>query len=140
MTFYSTQALDDVLNRCEKANITISRKKVNLTTSENNYQKPFAGFMVGREGCSPDPKKVEAIAKMEPPGDVSSLRSFLGLCNTFSHWLPDLSQTAKPLRELLKKGPAYTWLDTSLYRQGSPDIDIDFFVPWCQYRLVEIDL
>lgn len=105
------QELDDVLNRCGKANITISRKKVNLTTTENNYQIPFAGFMVGRDGCSPDPKKVDAIANMEPPGDVSSLRSFLGLCNTFSHWLPDLSQTAKPLRELLKKGRAYTWLD-----------------------------
>ena len=31
-------------------------------------------------------------------------------------------------------------VEASLYRQGSPDIDIDFFVPWCQYRLVEIDL
>ena len=67
--------------------------------------------MIGREGCSPDPKKVDAIANMSPPGDVTSLRSFLGLCNTFSNWLPDLSQTAKPLRELLKKGRAYTWLD-----------------------------
>ena len=67
--------------------------------------------MVGREGCSPDPKKVNAIAKMDPPCDLTSLRSFLGLCNTFAHWLPDLSHTAKPLRELLKKGRAYVWLD-----------------------------
>ena len=72
--------------------------------------------MIGRDGCKPDPKKVEAISSMEAPGDKKRLRRFLGLANTFSHFIPDLSHTAKPLRQLLKKGIAFTWLPCHLNR------------------------
>ena len=102
--------LEEVLARCKLHNVTISKKKVALTTTENNHEIPFAGFLIGKDGCKPDPKKVEAISGMEAPGDQKRLRSFLGLANTFSHFIPDLSHTAKPLRALLKKGMAYVWL------------------------------
>ena len=102
--------LEEVLSRCQLHNVTISKKKVALSTTENNNEIPFAGFMIGRDGWKPDPKKVEAISGMEAPGDQKRLRSFLGLANTFSHFIPDLSHTAKPLRALLKKGMAFTWL------------------------------
>ena len=60
--------LEDVLDRCQKANITLSKKKVSLTISENDHNIPFAGFLVGRDGYRPDQQKVEAISKMESPG------------------------------------------------------------------------
>ena len=108
--------LEEVLSRCQLHNITISRKKVALTTTETNNEIPFAGFVIGRNGCKPDPSKVAAIKEMQAPGDQTSLRSFLGLANTFSHFIPDLSHTAKPLRQLLKKGIAFTWLPCHLNR------------------------
>ena len=33
------------------------------------------------------------------------------MCNQWAHFLPDLSLTAKPLRELLNKDVAWLWLD-----------------------------
>ena len=46
--------------------------------------------MVGRNGCTPDPKKVDAIAKMLPPEEVVILGSQCALRHSASlrsaHW------------------------------------------------------
>lgn len=61
-------------------------------------------------GCiKPDPQKVEAILKIEPPSNVGELRHFLGMVNYLMTFLPNLAEKTAPLRILLKKGYHWTW-------------------------------
>ena len=75
-----------------------SRKKV-----EFGKQVNFCGYLIDEKGCHPSPKKIETIQSFSSPTDESQLRTFLGMANQFCHYHPDLSQTCKPLRQLLKK-------------------------------------
>ena len=62
----------------------------------------------------PDPKKDEAIEKMENPKSKENLHRFLGMITYLSKFIPNLSQTAAPLRTLPDKdtewncGPEHT--------------------------------
>ena len=96
--------LKEVLEAAKKGGMTFSKKKV-----EFGDKVDFCGFQVSEKGCHPSPKKIETIKNFPSPSDESQLRSFLGCVNQFCHYHPDLSQTCKPLRELLKKGNEWRW-------------------------------
>ena len=96
--------LRQVLEAARKGGMTFSRKKV-----EFGNKVDFCGFTVSEKGCHPSSKKIETIKNFPSPSDESQLRSFLGCVNQFCHFHPDLSQTCKPLRELLKKGNEWRW-------------------------------
>jgi hypothetical protein len=51
-------------------------------------------------------KNVEAIAKAEPPGTKTQVRSFLGLCGVYCRFVPNYAAISKPLTVLTKKGTA----------------------------------
>ena len=55
--------------------------------------------------------KVQAVAEAPKPTNVAELRSFLGLVNYYGKFLPNLSSTAAPLYELLRKSTAWKWSD-----------------------------
>ena len=96
--------LREVLTKAKEGGLTFSRKKVDF-----GQEVEFCGYLVTSEGVKPSPRKIQTIQALQPPVDQSSLRSFLGLCQQFSNYHPDLSQTCKPLRELLKKGNEWRW-------------------------------
>ena len=50
-----------------------------------------------------------AIADFPNPENVSQLRSFLGLANQLTAFVPDLAHMTATLRPLLKKGTAWVW-------------------------------
>lgn len=50
-----------------------------------------------------DPRKIEAIKKIEPPGDVPSLKSFLGLVNYLSRLSPVLEALQYPVVSSVRK-------------------------------------
>ena len=60
-------------------------------------------------GLQADKKKVEAIKHTSIPKDVSQLRSFLGLANYCSRFIPDFSTITSPLRHLTQKGVKWSW-------------------------------
>ena len=70
---------------------------------------PYLGHMVSIDGTSPQQAKVEAILKIPPPRDITSLRSFLGLVNYYRRFIPQFSSIAKPLNILLQKDQSYDW-------------------------------
>ena len=94
-----------VLQRCREAGLKMSLKKMKIGS-----QVKFAGYMVGKNGVSPDPDKLEAIRDFKAPSNVSEMRSFLGLANQLGHFHPDMAVITAPLRQLLKKNVAYLWL------------------------------
>jgi organic radical activating enzyme len=68
----------------------------------------YLGHTLSTEGISKGPK-VDAIVKMPPPKDVSSLRSFLGSTQFYGKFLPNLSTITEPLHRLTKKNVKWTW-------------------------------
>ena len=62
-----------------------------------------------KDGLKPDPRKVEAIAKMERPTDVPAAQWFIGLVKYLSKFLKDLSEMCEPLRRLTHKDAEWAW-------------------------------
>src|SRR6056300_356277 len=98
--------LNDVLNACQKHGITLSRKKMQVGNSVK-----FAGFIISSNGISADPAKLKAIKDFPLPTDVTTLRSFLGLANQLSPFIPDMAHLTSQLRPPLKKSNAFLWLE-----------------------------
>ena len=93
-----------VLQRCRELNITISLKKL-----EMGKEISFAGHIVSQAGIMPDDSKYRAIAEFPTLENVSQLRSFLGLANQLTAFVPYLAHMTATLRPLLKKGTAWVW-------------------------------
>ena len=69
--------LHGVLQRLEKAGITLNVDKCELSKSE----VVFLGHIITSVGIRPDPRKTDAIMEMKEPTNVGELRSFLGMVN-----------------------------------------------------------
>ena len=70
----------------------------------------FAGYTVGEEGVRPDPKCVKAITCFPTPTNLTGIRSFLGLAQQLSIFIPDFSHATTALRQLLGKERVFQWL------------------------------
>ena len=93
-----------ILQRCRELNITISLKKL-----EMGKKISFAGHIVSQDGIRPEDSKYRAIAEFPTPENVSQLRSFLGLANQLTAFVPDQAHMTATLCPLLKKGTAWVW-------------------------------
>ncbi|QRW19991.1 Retrovirus-related Pol polyprotein from transposon [Rhizoctonia solani] len=97
--------LEQVLGAIEEAEITLSPKKCHI-----GYQSLLLlGQKVSRLGLSTHKEKVDAILELEPPKNVPTLQTFLGMMTYFSSYIPFYSWIVAPLFKLLKKGTAWSW-------------------------------
>jgi hypothetical protein len=80
-------------------------KKMRLAVSSVEY----LGHFVVPNGTAPQQVKVEAIAKMAPPTNVSGLRAFLGTAGYYRRYVQNYSRIAAPLNALLQNGVAWEW-------------------------------
>ena len=69
----------------------------------------FFGKIYTPRGVKPEPKKVEAIEKMQAPSTKQELHSFLGMINYISQFIPSISDLTPNLRKLLKKDGIFQW-------------------------------
>lgn len=53
-----------------------------------------------KNGLRADPRKVEAVIKMEQPADVPAVQRFIGLVKYLSKFLQDPSEMCEPLHRL----------------------------------------
>lgn len=58
-----------------------------------------------------DPAKVQAIRDTTTPQSASEVRSFLGMANYCSRFIPHLATLSEPLRQLPKKKAVWRWLE-----------------------------
>ena len=89
-----------------------SRDKLRLHLEELKY----IGHWITAEGVRPDPDKVSAIKKMPAPTTVTQVRSFLGMCNYLSKFVPNLSQATEPLRKLTENNQPFLWSEVGSRR------------------------
>lgn len=96
-----------ILNKCREYGITLNPEKFNFACDEVEY----CGYHLNSEGFTPNRKKIHAIEEFKAPGNVTELKSFLGMVNQLSQFSADISALAEPLRHLLKKGYEWKWND-----------------------------
>ena len=94
-----------IARRCEELNIALSRKK-----NENGSKILFAGLLLTEKEVKPDPACVSALSDFPVPKEVTVVRSFLGLANQLSGFVPDFAHMTVNLRALTAKKNAFHWL------------------------------
>ncbi|XP_019628682.1 PREDICTED: uncharacterized protein K02A2.6-like [Branchiostoma belcheri] len=97
--------LHEAMEKTRQAGIKLNAAKCTIKESECT----FFGMIYSADGVKPDPEKVEAITNMEEPRDEKELRSFLGLIQYMSSFIPRLADHTASIRELLKEDVEYDW-------------------------------
>ena len=97
------ERLHKVLKRIEAAGITLNLDKCEFDKTEVT----FLGHVVDSNGIRPDSSKIKAIKDMAAPENIHELRRFLGMANQLSKFTSKLTETSKPLRDLLSTKRAW---------------------------------
>jgi len=97
--------LNSVLKKINASGLKLNKGKCKFRKSE----LPYFGHIVGEDGIRPNPERITAITNLAAPKNVEELRRCLGMINYLGRFLPSLSDTIKPLTELLREDTAWTW-------------------------------
>ncbi|XP_023311910.1 uncharacterized protein K02A2.6-like isoform X3 [Anoplophora glabripennis] len=97
--------LDNVLRKLQDAGLTVKADKCKFFQDELEY----LGHKITKEGIKKTEDKVEAIVAAPTPTNVSETRSFIGMVNYYSKFIPDLATKLKPIYNLLKKDSKFRW-------------------------------
>nr|KAG5692412.1 hypothetical protein BaRGS_032465 [Batillaria attramentaria] len=101
----------DHLSNLERLLTRLNDKGLRCRREKCLFAQPsveYLGHTLSAEGISKG-SKVEAVLKMPPPTDVSSLKSFLGSVQFYGKFIPNLATMAEPLYRLTKKANPWKW-------------------------------
>jgi hypothetical protein len=85
---------------------------ITLNASKCHIARPFIDFLgmrISAEGVQPATEKTKALKDFKEPNNATELRSFLGLATYLARFVQNFADVTHPLRELLKKGRAWSW-------------------------------
>jgi Reverse transcriptase (RNA-dependent DNA polymerase)/RNase H-like domain found in reverse transcriptase len=104
--------LEEVFQRLIRANLSCSLPKSQLFRE----MVQFVGHIVGKDGVSPCPSKVQAMRDMSEPIvkgklDMKSVNAVLGLFNYYRRYVPNYSTIAAPLVRLTRKETDFEWTE-----------------------------
>ena len=97
--------LQEVLNRLEQAGMCLKKDKCAFLLPQVEY----LGHQISQKGLHPTKEKVRAIVEAPAPKNITQLKSFLGMLNYYSKFLPNLSTLLAPLYKLLHKNMSWQW-------------------------------
>ena len=99
------ERLEAVIKRIHESGLKLNKKKCEFRKSEVK----FLGMKLSKSGISVDEEKLEAIRQLQPPKNITELRSLLGVVNFLCRFVPHIQEHLRPLNDLLKKDTAWTW-------------------------------
>ena len=97
--------LETVLQRLQKHGVRLKREKCSFFQDSVEY----LCHTINAQGIHTTDKKVRAIVSAPSPSNLAELRSFLGLLNYYSKFLPSLASVLNPLHSLLQTGQPWKW-------------------------------
>ncbi|MCO5566566.1 hypothetical protein L7F22_020243 [Adiantum nelumboides] len=71
----------------------------------------YLGFIVSKDGISPNPAKIKAVVKWPIHQSVSKVRGFLGLTGWCRIFIQDYALISKPLMELTQIDENFIWME-----------------------------
>ena len=88
------EALEGVLKCLQDHGIKVKLSKCKF------FQKgiEYLGHRIDASGLHPTIEKMEAVVNAPKPRNMSELKSYLGLLNYYSRFMPNLSTTLQPLQ------------------------------------------
>ena len=92
------------LDICREHHLT---QKFQMCYPEHSIR--FAGMIMSSKGLSPDSDKMSVIRDFPIPNNRTDLRSWLGLCQRFSMWYPELASCQSGLRHLVRDDVPFEW-------------------------------
>ncbi|KRX53184.1 Uncharacterized protein T09_4613 [Trichinella sp. T9] len=102
-----TGATDDEHQRTLKLEFGLRIRKEKCTFFQKKVE--YLGDILSSKGIRADPKKTAAIVNMPLPTNIAKLRSFLGMCNYYTEFVPKLAEMCSPLNQLLSKDERWNW-------------------------------
>lgn len=72
-------------------------------------QVSYLGHIIGAQGVSTEPKKIQDVLTWPTPISVKKLRGFLGLAGYYRKFVKNFGIISKPLTQLLRKGVPFRW-------------------------------
>ncbi|CAI6374637.1 unnamed protein product [Macrosiphum euphorbiae] len=102
--------LRKVLDKALSVGIKFNREKSQIAVNEVK----FLGHIFSVKGIQIDKSKIKAIENMVEPKNKKDLERFLGMMTYVQKFVPNMSQLAVPLRELLKKDCNWYWGETQI--------------------------
>ncbi|XP_063915685.1 uncharacterized protein K02A2.6-like [Zophobas morio] len=125
----------DILRRAltilKNAGLTVNLDKCQFLQSKISY----LGYDLSENGLSKSKDKIEAITSAPPPNNITELKSFIGVVNYYSKFIPNITETLAPLYQLLKKDVKYQWTDKcdtafrSIKQKIASDTVLTYFDP-----------
>lgn len=82
-----------VMDRIEKSGMTLKKEKCEFGCTEIK----FLGHLVSRDGIQPDPDKIKAIMKINPPNSKREARRFTGMVNYVSKFSDKIAGICRPI-------------------------------------------
>ena len=98
-------ALTKLLNTARECNVHLNYDKLQYKQKEVDFF--WETYTV--DGQKPAQSKVKAIQEMPPPQCKKQVQSFIGMINYLSKFSAQLSELAKPIRELSKEKVPFNW-------------------------------
>ncbi|EZG43043.1 putative enzymatic polyprotein, partial [Gregarina niphandrodes] len=98
------QLVDEVFERLLRAGYTINLEKCQFLPTTLLY----LGHIIEEGTIRPNPKKIEAIQRLQAPTTTQGIRSLLGMTGFLQAFIPNYSEIAAPITDLLKGTPNRT--------------------------------
>ena len=99
------ERLEQVFKTLQEYSVTLRIEKCHFFMTEVHY----LGHVVSQQGIKPEEDKIRAVREMEPPGDVTAIRRFIGMCSYYRRFIEDFATVAHPLHELTRKERTFVW-------------------------------
>jgi len=100
-----TDRLEAVFQRCERVNLRLNMSKCQFFLQTVRW----LGHKIGDGILQADPAKVAAIVNMPDPSNKQDLMRLLGMATYLDKFCENLSNLARPLRDLLKVDAMWIW-------------------------------
>ena len=88
--------IETVLERLQTKGFRANLRKSFFMQKEVEY----LGYLLTCDGIKPQPKKVEAMERMQPPKNIKQVKQFLGMVNFYRDLWPRRSHILVPLNKL----------------------------------------